>query len=74
MDGDASLRVSGDQTEEIKGGHTREVGSDVDLHIHGGYTEKVDAAGYTRTIDANGVASLHRAAVGPTCAEDIPAG
>jgi type VI secretion system secreted protein VgrG len=56
VDGDASLRVSGDQTEEIRGSHTSVIGSDVALHARGGYTERFDAAGYTRTIDANGVA------------------
>jgi hypothetical protein len=56
VDGDASSRISGDQTEEVHGSHTRYVGSDVTLHVKGGYSEKFDAAGYTRTIDANGVA------------------
>ncbi len=56
VDGDADLRVGGDQTEEIKGSHTRDVTHDVSLHAKGTYSERFDAAGYTRTIDGNGLA------------------
>jgi hypothetical protein len=56
VDGDASLRVSGDQTEEIRGHHTRDVRGDISLHGKSGYREQFDAAGYTRSIDANGLA------------------
>ena len=56
VDGEAKLRVGRDQKEEVRGSHTRQVNRDVDLHVKGKYKEQIDAASYTRTIDANGVA------------------
>lgn len=55
VDGDATLRVSGDHKDEIHGGSTREIDGDVELKVKGGYSESFDLAGYTRTIDQNGV-------------------
>jgi type VI secretion system secreted protein VgrG len=56
VDGDASLRVAGARTEEVHGSHDRQVDGDVSLHAKGGFSEKFDAAGYERTIDAQGLA------------------
>ena len=55
VDGSDSLRVGRGQREEIHGSHEREVFGDTDVHVHGGYKERFDAAGYTRQIDANGI-------------------
>jgi type VI secretion system secreted protein VgrG len=55
VDGDASLRVGGELDEEVHGSVKRSVDGDVSLKVKGGYTERFDVAGYTRTIDHNGV-------------------
>lgn len=56
VDGDATLRVSGDHKHEIHGDCTRTIDGDVELDARGGYSESFALAGYTRTIDQNGVA------------------
>jgi len=56
VDGNDYTRVGGAQVEEIKGSHTRDVSGSVAFHARGDYHESFDAAGYSRTIDGNGVA------------------
>jgi Type VI secretion system/phage-baseplate injector OB domain len=56
VDGNDTLRVGGDQTHEVHGARSCDVDGSVRLHAKGEYSEAFDAAGYTRSIDANGVA------------------
>jgi type VI secretion system secreted protein VgrG len=55
VDSDVTLRVGGGIEEEVHGSVKRTVDGDVSLRVKGGYTERFDVAGYTRTIDHNGV-------------------
>ncbi len=55
VDGDATLRVSGDQIEDTFGGLTRSVARDVSVKIGNAYSEEIGAAGYSRSVDQNGV-------------------
>jgi hypothetical protein len=55
VDGEDYTRVGGSQLEEIKGSHTRDIDGSASLHARGDYVEQFDGAGYTRTIDGNGV-------------------
>ena len=55
VDSNLSLRVGGGLEEEVHGSVKRSVDGDVSLEVKGGYTERFDVAGYTRTIDHNGV-------------------
>lgn len=58
VDGKDKLTVGGDQEETVGGKHTRTVKRDVELTIRGGLTEKVDAAGFSRTVDAKGLTEV----------------
>ena len=56
VDGDASLRVGGNHTEEVRASASSFVGGDLDIHVRGDFRERIDAAGYTRSIDGKGYA------------------
>jgi type VI secretion system secreted protein VgrG len=54
VDGNDFTRVGGSQIEEVKGTYAKDIKGSMSLHVKGDYKEMFDAAGYTRTLDANG--------------------
>lgn len=55
IDQDDRLEVAGDQTETIKGKHTREVKGDVSIKIDGHFTETFGGGDFERRIDHEGM-------------------
>lgn len=56
VDGDDTLRVGGNQRHEVHGSRASDVDGSIAVHARGEYREAFDSAGYTRTVDSNGVA------------------
>jgi type VI secretion system secreted protein VgrG len=58
IDGDDSLELAGSQDETVGGSHTREVSGDSKLSVKGSLSETVNAAGFSRTVNAKGLTEV----------------
>jgi type VI secretion system secreted protein VgrG len=54
VDGNDVTRVGGSQLEQVVGNYAKDVTGSASIHVKGDFKEVFDAAGYTRTVDANG--------------------